>query len=164
MAMTRITLVVVLLVFSSALHGQQKQGPESRDATDCNAQAHGYWDAPPEFWEKFWKECPPKQVGTLDGEPVYASRTDLRPTLKKGGVLPLPLGADRTSADVWLSVVISTAGHVVEATLVQSAGDVTLEEKAIQAVRAWRFKPATRNGKAVAVRNTVIVHFERTAG
>jgi periplasmic protein TonB len=64
---------------------------------------------------------------------------------------------------VWLSVVISTAGRVAETTLVQSAGDGTLDEKAVQAVKAWRFKPATRNGKAISVRDTIIVHFERAA-
>jgi hypothetical protein len=31
-------------------------------------------------------------------------------------------------------------------------------------VEAWHFEPATRNGKAVPVKENIIVHFERTVG
>jgi TonB family protein len=34
-----------------------------------------------------------------------------------------------------------------------------LDEKAIDAIKRWRFKPATRNGKAVARQATIPVNF-----
>jgi TonB family protein len=43
--------------------------------------------------------------------------------------------------------------------VVRSSLGLGLDEKAIEAVRQWRFKPAMKNGKAVTVGALVTVHF-----
>ncbi len=37
--------------------------------------------------------------------------------------------------------------------------DPGLDQKAIEAVRQWRFRPATKNGRPVSVRATIEVNF-----
>lgn len=153
-----------LLLITSAINVIAQDKTQQRDPAKCNAEARGYWDAPPQFWEKFWKECPPVQVDTLEGGPVYEARADLRPKLERGNVPPLPADSKKSSAEVTLSVTISNRGTVALATVVRTCGDKTLDERAVETVKTWRFKPATRDDKAVAVRDNFIVKFERSAG
>ncbi len=128
---------------------------------DCNDKAHSYWDAPPSFWVKFYKECPPKQVTTLKGELVYASRADLRPTALEHPTPPLPQNSEKTTAEIALSVIVSKTGYVADASVLESSGDEIVDELAVRALRTWRFKPAKRNGKSVAVQENLIVVLDR---
>ncbi len=59
---------------------------------------------------------------------------------------------------VVLSVVVDPQGNVSEMRVVQGLG-YGLNEKAAEAVRAWKFKPGTRDGVPVAVLITVAVAF-----
>ena len=59
---------------------------------------------------------------------------------------------------VVLDVVIDSTGKVLDPRIVRPVG-FGLDEKAIAAVRNWKFKPATRNGEPVAVEMGLEVQF-----
>ncbi len=62
------------------------------------------------------------------------------------------------SGNVILAVVVDTEGRAREVRVVKSLG-MGLDEKAIEAVRNWRFKPGMKGGQAVNVRATIEVNF-----
>jgi TonB family protein len=64
----------------------------------------------------------------------------------------------KTQGVVTLMVVVGKDGHTYDLRVAQSLG-MGLDEKAIEAVRNWRFRPATLNGEAVATRIAVEVDF-----
>jgi TonB family protein len=57
-----------------------------------------------------------------------------------------------------LRAVVSSAGTVADVSVIGGAG-MGLDEKALEAVRRWKFKPATKDGKPVAVEVAVQVSF-----
>lgn len=59
---------------------------------------------------------------------------------------------------VVLWIVVDTQGNVTEIRVVKPLG-LGLDEKAVDTVRTWKFKPATRNGIPVPVRVAVEVSF-----
>jgi protein TonB len=59
---------------------------------------------------------------------------------------------------VMLLVVVGKDGHTYDIRVAQSLG-MGLDEKAIEAVNRWRFRPATLNGQAVATQIAVQVDF-----
>jgi TonB family protein len=59
---------------------------------------------------------------------------------------------------VMLWVTVDALGMPVDISVVSPIG-MGLEQKAIEALREWRFKPGEKNGKPVAVRATVEVNF-----
>jgi periplasmic protein TonB len=59
---------------------------------------------------------------------------------------------------VLLHIVVNTDGHVSDVTVVRGVG-LGLDEKAIEAVKQWRFKPGARNGVPVRVAANVEVNF-----
>ena len=59
---------------------------------------------------------------------------------------------------VILNVIIDSTGHAVDARVVRSLG-LGLDEKAIEAVKQWRFKPGYKDGKPVAVLGQIEVNF-----
>lgn len=64
---------------------------------------------------------------------------------------PYPVSARRRGieGEVRLEARISPAGHAQEVRVVASAGDLSLDEAAQEAVRHWRFEPARRGSLAV---------------
>lgn len=64
----------------------------------------------------------------------------------------------RQEGVVVLEAIISSAGAIEEVRVVKSAG-VLLDSAAAEAVRRWRYRPATLNGRAVRVLLTVTVAF-----
>ena len=62
------------------------------------------------------------------------------------------------SGSVLLSIVVCTDGRACEIHVSRSLG-MGLDEKAIEAVEKWRFKPGMRNGQAVSVFATIEVNF-----
>ena len=64
----------------------------------------------------------------------------------------------RQEGAVILEAIITSSGAVDEVRVVASRG-LLLDEAAMEAVRKWRYRPATLNGRAVAVRLTVTVRF-----
>ena len=59
---------------------------------------------------------------------------------------------------VTLSAIVTSAGAVADVRVISGAG-MGLDEKAIEAVRRWKFKPAMKDGKPVAVQIAVQVSF-----
>jgi protein TonB len=70
---------------------------------------------------------------------------------------PQALEARLTGA-VMLSVVVDTEGNATEIKVVKGLGN-GLDEKAVECVQKWRFKPAMRNGEPVSVKATIEVNF-----
>jgi periplasmic protein TonB len=62
------------------------------------------------------------------------------------------------SGEVVLSIVVDAEGRAKEIHVVKSLG-MGLDEKAMEAVEKWRFKPGMKGGQAVAVRATIAVNF-----
>jgi TonB family protein len=60
--------------------------------------------------------------------------------------------------EVTLLVTIGADGHARNLAVVRSLG-MGLDEKAQEAVRTWRFDPAKKDGRPVAVQMNIIVHF-----
>jgi TonB family protein len=62
------------------------------------------------------------------------------------------------SGTVMLAVVVDVEGHARDIHVVKSLG-MGLDEKAIEAVEKWKFKPGMKGGQAVNVRATIEVNF-----
>ena len=62
------------------------------------------------------------------------------------------------SGTVVLAVIVDTEGHAREIHVVKSLG-MGLDEKALEAVAKWKFRPGMRNGVAVNVRAQIEVNF-----
>jgi periplasmic protein TonB len=60
--------------------------------------------------------------------------------------------------EVWLSAVIDEKGIPTEIKVTRSLG-LGLDEKAIEAARKWRFKPAMKSGEPVASEVTIALSF-----
>jgi protein TonB len=60
--------------------------------------------------------------------------------------------------EVTLLATITADGHTRDLLVVRSLG-MGLDEKAIEAVRTWRFEPAKKDGRPVAVQMNIIVNF-----
>ena len=80
--------------------------------------------------------------------------------LESAGVPAIPDDARRAKHQgmVTLAVDINAAGTVADVRVVRSLG-LGLDEKAMEAVRKWRFRPGMKNGSAVAVETQVSVSF-----
>ncbi len=59
---------------------------------------------------------------------------------------------------VLLNIIVDADGHVADARVARAAG-LGLDERAIEAVKQWRFKPGTKDGRAVPVAAQVQVTF-----
>lgn len=59
---------------------------------------------------------------------------------------------------VMLALVVDAQGHAHDIRVMRSLG-MGLDEKAIEAVRKWRFQPGTKDGQAVAVQVNIEVNF-----
>lgn len=63
-------------------------------------------------------------------------------------------------ATVTLDVLVSSGGKALDVQIDKDPGN-GFGEKAVEAVRKWKFKPATRNGEPVNARIKVEVQFKR---
>jgi TonB family protein len=63
------------------------------------------------------------------------------------------------SGTVYLSTVIGTDGHTKDIRVTNSLG-LGLDEKAMDAVRQWTFKPGTKDGQPVNVKASIEVQFK----
>jgi len=62
------------------------------------------------------------------------------------------------SGTVVVVIIVDASGNVVDAQVLRPAG-LGLDQKAVDTVRTWKFKPATKNGVPVKVRVSVEVTF-----
>ena len=95
-----------------------------------------------------------------DGSPVPEQHVTSRATLASGGAPSYPESAraDGIEADVPLELVVSPTGTVESARVLRPAGH-GLDQAALDAVRAYRFTPATHDGHPVRVRMQWLVQF-----
>jgi protein TonB len=61
---------------------------------------------------------------------------------------------------VVLRMIVGVDGNTRDIKVLRSL-DMELDEKAVEAVRLWRFEPGTRDGKAVPVEVNVVVNFRK---
>jgi TonB family protein len=85
-------------------------------------------------------------------------------TVPKAVYMPDPEYTDRVRkkkirGSVVLSIVVTDKGTVRDAKVVTGV-DKDLDKQALKAVSGWRFEPATKDGKPVAVRVKVEVDFK----
>jgi len=64
--------------------------------------------------------------------------------------------------DVILSVVVDAEGRPTEIKLIKGLGK-GLDEKAVECLQKWRFKPATHNSEPVSMKATVGINFRLAA-
>ena len=94
--------------------------------------------------ERWWAaECPPPmphQVGRSITPPRVVTRVE-------------PVWPQGARGIVIVATVITTEGRVCAARVVKIAPElgIEMEQRALTAVRQWRFEPATRNGAPISV-------------
>jgi len=94
-------------------------------------------------------------------EPVFDVRDGIIPPKVIHQVSPKPnSGADgfRISGVVLIGLVVSSHGLPVNVHVVRSV-DKDIDQSAVEAVREWRFEPAHKGDKPVAVRLTIEIRF-----
>ena len=88
--------------------------------------------------------------GVSPPRPLYTPSPEISPEAKEA----------KYQATVVVMAIVSGGGDVTDAKVVNAAG-MGLDERAVEAVRRWKFKPATKDGKPVAVKVTLEVEFHQ---
>ncbi len=132
--------------------------------------------------EEIFKALAPKQVGpsstytstyTMTRPPTVSPDSGLGQQVWRIGAgvsAPVPVYRQdpeyteearraKVSGAVRLSVVVDKEGLARNIVVVESL-DPGLDQKAIEAVRQWRFRPAQKDGQPVNVRATIVVNFQ----
>jgi TonB family protein len=89
------------------------------------------------------------EAGVTPPAPTYNPAPDYTPQARR----------DKIEGEVDLWIVIDSQGNVTDAREVSKPLGDGLDEKAIETVKKWKFKPAIRNGVALSVRVRVEVSF-----
>jgi TonB family protein len=116
-----------------------------------------------------WSE--PRTLGGVDGgvldQPLYAGIGDVtKPELIEATKVPprYPDAARKAkiSGRVTLQAVVKKDGSVGDIQVLQSPGSkFGFDDAAIAAVKQWRYKPATQNGRPIDVYFTIVVDVEK---
>ena len=93
-------------------------------------------------------------------EPVYQLGDEIQPPRITHQVNPdySHIRGVRVKGSVSIALVISSQGLPREPRVVQSL-DPDVDKCAVEALKQWRFSPAKKDGKAVAVKVTIEVEF-----
>ncbi len=70
----------------------------------------------------------------------------------------LPHGTD---GNVIIEVLIDAQGHIASASLVQGLGDA-VDKAVLATLQTWTFAPATKDGIAVASKQEIVFHYQRS--
>jgi len=110
---------------------------------------------------------PPADYGIVDETPPFTGSSALRP----GGSVSMPAAISRTEPEytpaaraagiqgaVTLSIIVGKDGLLRDIRVVKSL-DPGLDQKAIEAVTKWRFRPGQKDGQALDVQATIEVNF-----
>ena len=110
---------------------------------------------------------PPADYGIVDETPPFTGSSALRP----GGSVSMPAAISRTEPEytpaaraagiqgaVTLSITVGKDGLPRDIRVVKSL-DPGLDQKAIEAVTKWRFRPGQKDGQALDVQATIEVNF-----
>jgi len=122
----------------------------------------------------FLLQAAPPNPGSQQAPPAPSQSTNKQTgsgVYKVGGEVTAPVPVDRPEpkyseearrakyqGTVVVMIVVDTSGNVTDARIVRPLG-LGLDEKALETVRTWKFKPAMRNGVDVPVRVLVEVNF-----
>jgi TonB family protein len=93
--------------------------------------------------------------GPLTGEEVRPALPVVSPDPH---VAPDELGS--LQGDVVVEVTIDEKGNIIQKVVIQSLAPA-IDGKVLEALENWRFRPATRNGVAIASKQDVYYHFPR---
>ena len=72
--------------------------------------------------------------------------------------MPRSLVPEGVQGDVIVEVTIDANGNVAETRVIRGVG-YGVDERVEETVRNWRFRPATRDGVAIASKQDVLYHF-----
>lgn len=151
--------------------------PPSQSAGDAPATAKTLTDAPapttPRFVMTVGSRAPAPSAGAALGgpasapsggvadEPVPEAALDTGAKLISGNLASYTREAEAAGveATVPLEIVVDSAGAVTSARVLSHVG-YGLDEAALRGVRAYRFSPARRAGKALAVRMRWMMRFQ----
>jgi len=124
----------------------------------------------PEYWhdflahgeQPFTKPEPGSVVGELsDGEKVYVAGKEVKaphPIYTPDPEYSQAAQQAHFQGTLELRMVIDKTGHTTKIRIVRPIG-FGLDDKAVDAVKMWRFEPATRNGEPVEVQMNVTTGF-----
>ncbi len=103
---------------------------------------------------------PVSSAGAGDSAAVGEREVDVPARLLAAGALAYPSAARQAEIEIDfpLEIIVDAGGHVVSARAPSHAG-YGLDEAALQGIRGYRFSPAMRAGRAVAVRMRWVVQF-----
>jgi TonB family protein len=106
---------------------------------------------------------PPTLTVVVNGvsEPVYKVRDGVKPpraTYSPDPEFSEEARRQKVQGAVLLDIIVTSAGKPERIKVVQGRG-YGLDEKAVEAVSQWKFKPATKDGKPVSVEIAVEVDF-----
>lgn len=101
---------------------------------------------------------PPRQQQTITTPVRREARIDPRSELKP----PYPASEQRmgTEGQVTIRVVIGADGRVKSAEKMRATNDVFYQATVRHALRNWRFKPATLDGRPIESSKVMTLHFE----
>ncbi|MBB5987735.1 energy transducer TonB [Sphingobium lignivorans] len=110
------------------------------------------------------------RLPTTPAEPIAPIESPAEPVLHKARpdprfadafrpAYPAALRRDGLEGSVTVRVTIDPRGRVTDVEMVSASNPVFFEETRRQALRFWRFVPATRDGVAVQSVQTMTVHF-----
>ncbi len=135
------------------------------------SQAFPYLKERPEQWTSFW---PPQRPQDIGGQPLASQPSiEIAPGVFTIGIdvkhpsceycpdPPYPEAARsrRAEGQVYLRVVVTESGRVGGIRLVQSAGNILLDQAAVIGVSRWRFGPAIRDGKPISFLMNAEINF-----
>jgi TonB family protein len=111
--------------------------------------------APPQHVDEVIWLSPPPDDGTASLRAFSAADADVRPPVAVRPKLPSePPPGVRVESLTRLEVLVSAAGEVDSVRIVSGPRDA-LDSMMLSAVKAWRFQPATKDGRPVAYRQLV---------
>lgn len=98
--------------------------------------------------------------GTVAGGAVFGD--EIRPALPLSAIDPVVGPSDLAGhgeGSVIVEITIDDQGKIVQKIVVQSLGPV-VDGKVLAALDSWHFRPATKNGIAIASKQDVYYHFK----
>lgn len=105
--------------------------------------------------------APPASVNSTEPYPIYAVGGEVKPP--KRAYTPEPSYTEsarraKKQGTVALAIVITPEGEVHDVEVCKNL-EPSLDQEAVETVRRWKFEPATKDGKPVAVHVNVEVSF-----
>jgi TonB family protein len=145
-----------------------RENPDQKDVSSAMhavflGDSESMMDIVPEFWRAYFAKQEGKSYSTpVRDRPVYF--------VKKGVVTPPKVLSDpepefskearqvKYEGTMFVSLILDEAGSVQELQITKPLG-LGLDENAIATVHTWKFEPAQKDGKPVAVKLMIEVNF-----